>query len=111
MPTDDPRPENPALLAAIIAHPDEDTPRLMYADWLDENGDPARAEFIRLQCAAAEREHTAFVNHDDPDGRRMSALQVQMQARWLAEMPLIHGVHWVGFRRGFPAIHVTSPTT
>jgi uncharacterized protein (TIGR02996 family) len=48
MPTDDPRPENPALLAAIVAHPDEDTPRLMYADWLDENGDPARAEFIRL---------------------------------------------------------------
>lgn len=26
-----------ALLRAIAAHPDEDTPRLMYADWLDEN--------------------------------------------------------------------------
>jgi len=26
-----------ALLAAILAAPDEDTPRLMYADWLDEN--------------------------------------------------------------------------
>jgi uncharacterized protein (TIGR02996 family) len=25
-----------ALLAAILAHPDEDTPRLAYADWLDE---------------------------------------------------------------------------
>lgn len=29
-----------ALLAAIAAHPDEDTPRLMYADWLDENDQP-----------------------------------------------------------------------
>jgi len=40
-----------ALLAAIIADPDEDTPRLVYADWLDENGQEERAEFIRLQIA------------------------------------------------------------
>ncbi len=38
-----------ALLAAILAHPDEDTPRLVYADWLDEHNDPDRAEFIRVQ--------------------------------------------------------------
>jgi uncharacterized protein (TIGR02996 family) len=42
-----------ALLAAIVAHPDEDTPRLMYADWLDESGEGARAEFIRVQCELA----------------------------------------------------------
>ncbi|MBY0457216.1 MAG: TIGR02996 domain-containing protein, partial [Gemmataceae bacterium] len=40
-----------ALLRAICENPGEDTPRLVYADWLDENGDPERAEFIRLQCA------------------------------------------------------------
>jgi uncharacterized protein (TIGR02996 family) len=40
-----------ALLRAIAAQPDEDTPRLMYADWLDENGQPERAEFIRVQVA------------------------------------------------------------
>jgi uncharacterized protein (TIGR02996 family) len=39
-----------ALLAAIRANPEEDTPRLMLADWLDENGEPERAEFIRIQC-------------------------------------------------------------
>lgn len=43
-----------ALLAAIRANPDEDTPRLMYADYLDEHGagdlDRATAEFIRLSC-------------------------------------------------------------
>jgi uncharacterized protein (TIGR02996 family) len=42
-----------ALLAAILANPDEDTPRLVFADWLDEDGtgsNAARAEFIRVQC-------------------------------------------------------------
>lgn len=42
-----------ALLAAILAHPDEDTPRLVYADWLQERGRGERAELIRLQCAIA----------------------------------------------------------
>lgn len=26
------------LLAAILTHPGEDTPRLIYADWLQEHG-------------------------------------------------------------------------
>jgi uncharacterized protein (TIGR02996 family) len=47
-----------ALLAAVRARPDDDTPRLAYADWLDDVAgdlpDPdaarARAAFIRLQC-------------------------------------------------------------
>lgn len=42
-----------ALIAAILTHHDEDTPRLMYADYLDENGQPERAEFIRVQCELA----------------------------------------------------------
>jgi uncharacterized protein (TIGR02996 family) len=42
-----------ALYAAIIAHPDEDTPRLAYADHIEEQGDSARAEFIRFQCKLA----------------------------------------------------------
>jgi uncharacterized protein (TIGR02996 family) len=41
------------LLAAILANPEEDTPRLMYADALQERGDEARAEFIRVQCEIA----------------------------------------------------------
>jgi uncharacterized protein (TIGR02996 family) len=39
-----------ALLRAIIENPADDTPRLVFADWLDENGEPERAEFVRLQC-------------------------------------------------------------
>lgn len=44
----------PAFFRAIEADPDDDTPRLVYADWLDEHAegesDRARAEFIRVQC-------------------------------------------------------------
>ena len=42
-----------ALLAAVLAAPDDDLPRLVYADWLEENGQPERAEFIRVQCDLA----------------------------------------------------------
>lgn len=38
-----------AFIAAIRADHDNDSPRLIYADWLDEHGEPERAEFIRLQ--------------------------------------------------------------
>lgn len=46
-------PTERGLLDAIIAEPDDDTPRLIYADWLDENGRGERAEFIRAQCLLA----------------------------------------------------------
>lgn len=43
-----------ALVRAIQASPDEDTLRLMYADWLDEHGTTdqhrARSEWIKLTC-------------------------------------------------------------
>ncbi len=43
--------EREAMLAAILADPEADLPRLMYADWLEEYGsDPKRAELIRIQC-------------------------------------------------------------
>lgn len=49
--------EERALLTAIVAHPDEDAPRLIYADWLDEHASTLpptrrasdRAELIRVQ--------------------------------------------------------------
>jgi uncharacterized protein (TIGR02996 family) len=51
-----------ALLAAIVANPDDDAVRLVYADWLDEQEAPtarqreamrARAAFIRLEIEMA----------------------------------------------------------
>jgi uncharacterized protein (TIGR02996 family) len=62
-----------ALLAAIREAPDDDAPRLVYADWLDEQDQPERAEFIRVQCEVAridsaalrQREAELLVAHHD----------------------------------------------
>lgn len=49
----DPWPVDEApFLREIRAYPDDDAPRLVFADWLEEQGDP-RAGFIRAQCALA----------------------------------------------------------
>lgn len=61
---------NSHMLAAIAANPDDDIPRLAYADWLEENGDQFdrdRAELIRVQCEDArdpelQKDHTDY--HD-----------------------------------------------
>lgn len=47
-----------ALLKAILEQPDDDTPRLVYADWLLENGLGLRADFIcrRVREAGVERD-------------------------------------------------------
>ena len=42
-----------ALLAAVLAAPDDDAPRLVFADWLEENGEPERAAFICCQIELA----------------------------------------------------------
>jgi len=65
--------ERDAFLQAIRDSPDDDTPRLVFADWLTENGDADRAEFIRVQCELARRwplapPGTAY--YDFPPGRR-----------------------------------------
>src|SRR4051794_14262414 len=41
-----------SLLAAVVAAPDDDAPRLVLADFLSSRGDP-RGEFITLQCRLA----------------------------------------------------------
>jgi uncharacterized protein (TIGR02996 family) len=43
-------PTNAAFEKAVVADAESDVPRLAYADWLDENGDPDRAAFVRVQC-------------------------------------------------------------
>lgn len=60
-----------ALLKAILAHPEEDTPRLVYADWLQENGQEERAEFIRLQIkiVALERDMPPLIKIDQKPRR------------------------------------------
>lgn len=84
-----------ALLAAVCARPADDTPRLVFADWLDDHGDPARAEFIRLQIALA-RDPVR-----QPGRRRSEAIKKVHGAAWRRELPTLSRVDWGGFARGF----------
>lgn len=45
--------EGELLLRGVLLNPADDTARLVYADWLQENGDEERAEFVRVQCELA----------------------------------------------------------
>jgi uncharacterized protein (TIGR02996 family) len=69
------------FLRAILATPEETVTRLMYADWLEERGDP-RGEYLRLGAQLA----ALPVGHQAGPGirRRMIELRGQFPAPWLA---------------------------
>jgi uncharacterized protein (TIGR02996 family) len=103
------------LLATVLAEPDNDGPRLVYADWLDEHDQPARAEFIRLQIELAKR----------PGVRRREQLRLREKelldahketwAEPVAEFRTIykyyHSRTLYVFRRGFVEGILTDPDT
>jgi uncharacterized protein (TIGR02996 family) len=53
-------PQEQPFLTDVFACPEDNTPRLVYADWLEENDQAHRAEFIRVQC------QLAGLDEDDP---------------------------------------------
>lgn len=82
------------MLAAIVAHPDDDTPRAVFADWLTERRDP-RGEFIALQLARAHRKAT-------PDERRReAALLASHRQALLGPFDGLVGKTGLVFERGF----------
>ncbi len=74
--------DHDALLAGVLANPDADLPRLVYADFIEEAGDAARAEFIRVQCAQAAGQYE--------DDNWKAALE--LRERYLREK---HGPEWL----------------
>lgn len=89
-----------ALLAAICENPQEDLPRLIYADWLEENGRPERAEFIRLQCERWSQ-GSAYPNLAAVRNRASQLLK-EFRDWWYEELPRLPGVEWGSlFVRGF----------
>lgn len=74
------------LFAAVYADPDDDAPRLVLADLLQERGDP-RGELIALQCRGGQE-------------RRVAALLKKHGKEWLGELAPYLGSGFV-FRRGF----------
>jgi uncharacterized protein (TIGR02996 family) len=91
---------------SICAEPDEDVHRLVYADWLQEQGESARAEFIRVQCELA-RLPIDDDRRVELEVRERSLLQEHRPA-WLEELPKWVPRDFVTFRRGFPwSLHCT----
>lgn len=91
--------ERGAFLRAIAADPADDTVRLAFADWLDENREPERAEFIRLQI---ERARSGEPDPDDLPPREQSILDAK-RAEWLGPLAQLKGYEGFDptFRRGF----------
>jgi uncharacterized protein (TIGR02996 family) len=87
------------FLKLIRADLDNPAPRLVYADWLDEQGDP-QGEFIRVQCEL-ERPGLSALKQRQLRERERELLD-EHEARWLepvASMKL-KTAEWK-FRRGF----------
>jgi uncharacterized protein (TIGR02996 family) len=98
--------EEAALLAAVYARAQDDLPRLVYADWLEETGDPAnvaRAQFIRLQCAAG-------ADASSEAAKQAKVLLKKNVRLWLGDVTrTIPGGLWT-FERGFPHGVQLNPT-
>jgi uncharacterized protein (TIGR02996 family) len=83
-----------AFLDDIHRHPEEDGRRLIYADWLEEQGDPvslARAAFVRLEVdlartAEEEERHERILE-------RLLALRPQVDTSWLAALARVQIEH------------------
>jgi uncharacterized protein (TIGR02996 family) len=89
------------LLQAILDSPDDDGLRLVYADFLEEHGEPERAELIRVQIELSR------LPEGDP---RQAALETreamllkQHEQTWTEPLRALLGemLDWPQFRRGF----------
>jgi uncharacterized protein (TIGR02996 family) len=69
-----------AFLEEILAHPKDETTRLVYADWLEEQGD-LRAEFLRLEVAM-KREPTKWKR--DSLRKRLRKMREGIDLEWVA---------------------------
>jgi uncharacterized protein (TIGR02996 family) len=92
-----------AFLQAICDDPDDDTPRLVYADWLEEHGNAAdfdRARFIRLQIEA--HRLPEFDRRRYEYKREAERLLGRHRGAWLAGLPWWVEPYGAGFfERGF----------
>jgi uncharacterized protein (TIGR02996 family) len=73
-----------AFLEDAKDNPDDDTPRLILADWLEDHGETERAEFIRVRCRQAR-----LAESDPEQGellRRENVLRHAHAGRWLADI-------------------------
>ena len=77
MPTED------DFIAEIHANPHDETPRLIYADWLEDQGDP-RAEYLRIESELAGLSADAALFQELKP--RLFDLRAQCSDEWLADV-------------------------
>jgi uncharacterized protein (TIGR02996 family) len=87
--------DSEAFLEEMRKHPEDAATPLVYADWLDEQGDAARADFLRVQAAALDYGHCAEL---DELVARLRALAEGLPEEWLAVVsrPRLTATVWAG---------------
>jgi uncharacterized protein (TIGR02996 family) len=102
---------NAALFSTILEHPDDDAPRLVYADALQSSGkeeDAARGELITIQCELAENGWDAdrlfldWAGDERVDEELLDSGRFAKLRRREADILREHGIKWVD--RGTPAL-------
>src|SRR5579859_2017878 len=91
-------PTEPELLRAVLDAPDDDGPRLAYADFAAAAGDP-RGEFIRLQVALADQGGAPNDGADNLLRGRVRELLAAHRGEW--SRPVAAYVEDSAFHRGF----------
>ncbi len=82
-----------AFVHSILDNPDDDTPRLVFADWLEEHGRESHAELIRVQCELARlprrgREPNVKARREELAAREKELLrQPEFFPKWPAGIP------------------------
>ncbi len=96
------------FLRMIAENPDDDAPRLVFADWLDEHDMPERAEFIRLQIELA-RMDPSDEGYPEKTARMRRCGIFTEKGKYPFFDHLPTKTAKIGFRRGFiESIHDTS---
>jgi uncharacterized protein (TIGR02996 family) len=90
------------LLDQVRASPEDDHPRLVLADCYEERGELDRAMFIRYGCEAARLPR--WERRAIEAAWEAEALLAAHGRRWRAELPVLDGVTWLEFERGFPSL-------
>ncbi len=93
------------FLHAIRARPEDDLPRLVYADWLDEAGDPL-AQLIRIQCRRARL--SPHAGEWEALGHEEAALIAQHREAWCEPIAEITGANPVYIRGVIAHLDVTG---
>jgi uncharacterized protein (TIGR02996 family) len=84
-----------AFLADILAHPDDDTPRLVYADWLEEQDDP-RGRYLRAEVELA-RLNEGDLRYAELESE-LQQLREGIEPEWLAAAGKRYDVLLHGYR-------------